>query len=157
MISTDRLDLHPLGHEALRAVADADRSGRRWHDDFPREDDRAAARITLRHEDPVFGCYAVVERASATTVGTIGFFGPPESDGVVMVGYGLVGAAHGQGYATEALQAIVRLALADPRVQWIEADPDRDNEASHRVLEKAGFTIQREEGNARWYSIQRDN
>jgi len=155
VIRTDRLDLHPLDRDDLRAVAAGDRRGRRWHDDFPREDDRAAARITLRHEDPVFGCYAVVERAAGTAVGTIGFFGPPGADGVVMVGYGLVEPARGQGYATEALRAIVDLALADPRVQWIEADPERDNEASHRVLEKAGFAVQREEGNARWYSIQR--
>jgi RimJ/RimL family protein N-acetyltransferase len=90
-------------------------------------------------------------------VGTIGFFGPPGADGVVMIGYGLVTAARGHGYATEALRAIVGVAVSDSRVQWIEADPERDNAASHRVLEKAGFTVQREEGNARWYSLRTDN
>jgi GNAT superfamily N-acetyltransferase len=71
---------------------------------------------------------------------TIGFFGPPEQNGTVMVGYGLVEQARGFGYATEALGALVAYAASRPEVSRIAADSDLDNIASHRVLEKCGFS-----------------
>ncbi|MFB9181711.1 GNAT family N-acetyltransferase [Dactylosporangium sucinum] len=155
MIETSRLVLEPLDQDALRAVAGGERTGRAWHAEFPVEDDRDAARMTLRHLDPVFGCLAVVERGSGNAVGTIGFFGPPDERGAVVVGYGLVPSARGQGYATEALRALVRFAFSNDQVRRIEADPDRANRASHRVLEKAGFVRGRADGDAVWYAVER--
>jgi RimJ/RimL family protein N-acetyltransferase len=155
MTDADRVALHPLDRAGLQAVVDADGTGRRWHPEFPLQDDRDAARMTLKHADPVFGCYTVVERASGLTVGTIGFFGPPDPAGVAMVGYGLVPSARGAGYATEALRALVAVAFAQPGVRRLEADPLPGNTASHRVLEKAGFVHTRSTEDARWYGMDR--
>jgi RimJ/RimL family protein N-acetyltransferase len=156
VIATDRLELHPLDADGLRAVADGDRTARRWHDEFPLGDDCDAARMTLRHQDPVFGCSAIVERSTGLVVGTIGFFGPPDARGTAMIGYGLVPSARGAGYATEALRALVAFAFAREGVRRLDADPDRDNVASHRVLEKAGFVRTRSTADAHWYTAEGD-
>ncbi|WP_238009399.1 GNAT family N-acetyltransferase [Dactylosporangium sp. AC04546] len=155
MTGADRLDLHPLDRAGLQAVVDADATGRRWHPEFPLQDDRDAARMTLKHGDPVFGCYTVVERSTGLAVGTIGFFGPPDESGVAMIGYGLVPSARGAGCATEALRALVALAFAQPGVRRLEADPLPDNVASHRVLEKAGFVRTHSTADAHWYALDR--
>ncbi|WP_127502221.1 GNAT family N-acetyltransferase [Actinoplanes solisilvae] len=152
---TDRLELRPLDEAALRAVAEDERDGQRWSAGFPRDDDRDAARMALRHYDPVFGCYAIVERSTGLAVGTIGFFGAPDTAGTAMIGYGLVPSARGAGYATEALRAIAAFAFARDDVHRLDADPDRDNVASHRVLEKSGFARTRTTAGAYWYTAER--
>ncbi|MEU1395921.1 GNAT family N-acetyltransferase [Micromonospora zamorensis] len=155
MIETERLRLEPLDVAAAQAVAACDRDGRTWHAEFPGEDDRDAASMVLRHTDVTFGCRLIVERISGLAVGTIGFFGPPDAAGTVMVGYGLVPSARGHGLATEALRALVAYAFTHPSVRIITADPLPDNVASHRVLEKAGFLCTHSTKDAHWYAIQR--
>lgn len=155
VIATDRLELHPLDEVVLRAVAAGERNGRHWHEDFPRQDDRDAARMTLRHRDPVYGCFAIVERSTGLTVGTIGFFGAPDATGTAMIGYGLVPSARGAGYATEALRALVAFAFAQEATLMLAADPDHDNVASHRVLEKSGFVRTGSTADVYWYTIER--
>ena len=77
-----------------------------------------------------------------TALGSIGFFGPPEpaADEVpeIEVGYGLVDEAHGYGFATEALQAL--LASTDALGVRVRASVEPTNRASIRVLAKCGFT-----------------
>jgi RimJ/RimL family protein N-acetyltransferase len=87
-----------------------------------------------------------------TVLGSVGFFGPPVDapDGVpeAEVGYGLVAEAHGWGFATEALTAV--LAETDRAGVRVRASVDPANKASIRVLAKCGFTELRgsdEDGN----------
>ncbi len=95
--------------------------------------------MALGNVDQIFGCYAIVEQSTGLTVGTIDFFGAPDAAGTAMIGYGLVPSARGVGYATGALLEIVAFSFAQEDIVRLEADPDRDNVASHRVLEKSGF------------------
>ena len=44
-----------------------------------------------------------------------------------------------QGYATEAVKAVLTWAFQNPKVTAIEAETDAENTASKRVLEKCGF------------------
>lgn len=111
MIVTDRLRLEPLNAESAEAVATGARDGKMWHPQFPRQDDADAARMATRHADMRFGCWLIVEKTSGLAIGTIGFFGPPDESGTVMVGYGLIPASRGMGYATEALCALVQDAV----------------------------------------------
>lgn len=55
------------------------------------------------------------------------------------VGYCLDETAWGQGYATEAMQAVLHWAYATLDLNRVEADVDTRNTASARVLEKLGF------------------
>ena len=86
----------------------------------------------------MFTLYQVREASSGLAVGGIGFFGPPDDDGVVELGYGLVAAARGRGYATEALVGALGIAAAHG-ARLVRADTEPANTASQGVLTKAGF------------------
>jgi ribosomal-protein-alanine N-acetyltransferase len=155
-MTTDRLALRPFDSARARSVADDGPRDPSWAEGFPRTDDRDAAGMWLRAPQTVFTSWFVVERAGDRVVGSIGFFGPPDAEGELMVGYGLVESARGRGYATEALRAVAEFGLAQPGVTRIVADPDLDNVASHRVLEKAGFARTHATATSQWYRRQRD-
>jgi RimJ/RimL family protein N-acetyltransferase len=76
---------------------------------------------------------------AATVVGAGGFFGPPNAEGVVEIGYSIVSAFNGRGYATELVRALVKHAFQSGRVTRVVAHTTMDNTGSVRVLEKAGF------------------
>ncbi|GAA1792546.1 hypothetical protein GCM10009682_13060 [Luedemannella flava] len=155
MISTDRLDLSPFTVATATATVSGERGDLPWADGFPREDDQDAARMWVRAPHDVFGSWFIAERVTGEIVGTIGFYGPPDADGELMVGYGLVPQARGRGYATEALRALVAHGLAQPGVTRIAADPDLDNVASHNVLHKAGFHPTHATETSQWYALNR--
>ena len=141
-LRTARLVLHPIRpDEAARIVAGAPGPDDRWHPEYPFEDEleplRSLAGATLPH--PVFTLFQVREAASGLAVGGIGFFGPPDDDGAVEIGYGLVAGARGRGLATEAVLAAVRLA-GEHGAALLRADTTPRNRASQRVLQKAGLS-----------------
>jgi RimJ/RimL family protein N-acetyltransferase len=91
-----------------------------------------------------FGYWAVVEKESGRFIGEIGFADfqrelTPSFDGAPEMGWVLVAAAQGKGYATEAARAA--LAWGDVRFNRtrIVCMIDPQNTASLRVAEKAGF------------------
>ena len=65
--------------------------------------------------------YWLLERESETAVGAVGFKGPPDADGMVEIGYGVVPSREGRGYATEAAAAVVAFAFAQPDVKTVRA------------------------------------
>jgi RimJ/RimL family protein N-acetyltransferase len=117
-----------------------------WAEDFPADGDREAAvalvRETAEGRPPgEFGPYEVIEVASGNVVGGIGFHAPPDRNGSVEVGYGIVESVAGRGYATLALIGFLelagRLSVRDVRGRAVP-----ENTASRRVMEKAGFTFE---------------
>lgn len=136
-VATERLRLPLWTADDVAAI----RSGGRregWHRDYPRRDDQDAA--GLWRDGDTWAPRHIVR--GVTALGSIGFYGPPEpaADGVpeAEVGYGLVAEAHGYGFATEALQAL--LAEADAVGVRVRASVEPTNRASIRVLAKCGFT-----------------
>jgi RimJ/RimL family protein N-acetyltransferase len=93
-----------------------------------------------------FGPYTVVEQSSQTVIGYCGLFYFPEIDGQseVEVGYRLVRSAWGQGYATEAAQAVRDYAFSVLGLKRLIAIIDPSNLASIRVAEKLGMTFEKE-------------
>ncbi|WP_232304599.1 GNAT family N-acetyltransferase [Microbacterium sp. XT11] len=71
-------------------------------------------------------------------MGGLGFFGPPDENGRVEFGYGLVPAVRGEGLASEAVVAALEFAAAHGARSAV-ADTDPANIASQRVLVKAGL------------------
>lgn len=82
---------------------------------------------------------AIVHKIDNLMIGMCGFAAPPDSDGVVEIGYGIAPSYQGKGYASEAAQALVDFASRDPRVRMIRAHTLMQTSASSRVLEKCGF------------------
>lgn len=94
--------------------------------------------------------YAIwmIKLADGTHIGELCFKGLDEN-GVAEIGYGILERYQNQGFASEAVQAVVTWAFGEPNVAAIEAEADANNIASQRVLEKCGFTpngIMGEEG-----------
>jgi [ribosomal protein S5]-alanine N-acetyltransferase len=89
--------------------------------------------------DPWHHGFFLIERARGEVIGTAGFKGPPDAEGVVEIAYGVAPSCEGRGYATEAAGALVRFAAADDRVRLIRAHTLPALNASTRVLRKCGF------------------
>jgi [ribosomal protein S5]-alanine N-acetyltransferase len=86
-----------------------------------------------------FTNWEMVLKEKNMSIGGIGLTGLPDRKGEVTVGYGVDGNYHRQGYATEALQAMVQWIFKNAHVHRIVAETLKDNVASHKVLHKNGF------------------
>lgn len=84
--------------------------------------------------------YAIwmIELKDGTHIGELCFKGL-DSNGIAEIGYGITEKYQNNGYATEAVKAVLEWALNDPNVTAVEAETDFENVASKRVLEKCGF------------------
>lgn len=146
-IETARLVLHAVTPaEAQRIVSQAPGPEDTWADGFPREGDLEGLGMLLRAGGdatgaPPFGSMLITERASRNAIGSIGFYGPPDEEGQVTIGYGLVEQYRGRGLGTEALEALIAYCRSRPEVRAILADTEVENKVSQRVLEKCGFTF----------------
>lgn len=89
--------------------------------------------------DPWVHGFAIVHQDSDSVIGSVGFKGPPNEEGMVEIAYGIVPAFQRRGHATEATQAGVLFAFGDGRVRLIRAHTLPTTNASTHVLKKCGF------------------
>jgi ribosomal-protein-alanine N-acetyltransferase len=160
-IETARLRLVPCSVAAAQAAI-ADRGelaatlGMRVPEGWPAEDLRDFLPVygQLVGEEVAragWGVWLMLHPAEQTLIGDIGFKGPPDTTGAVEIGYSVLPAFRGHGYATEAARALIEWALAQPGVRRVTAECLEDNGASIRVLEKAGMhQIGRDEHGLKW-------
>lgn len=95
------------------------------------------------HQVGWWSWYFVVSDETAgerVLIGDGGFKGPPAADGSVEIGYSVLARFRNKGYATEAVKALVMWAFEHPQVKRVVAEALAENQASIRVLDKAGFT-----------------
>ncbi|GGU05296.1 acetyltransferase [Streptomyces coeruleorubidus] len=144
VLPTERLTLEgvtPAAADDLGTVGDG---GFEWLGGDPAEGTRVGAGLVFKqYEDgvhrPEWGMYVLVRREDGRALGAMGFHGVPDESGRVEIGYDLVEAARGHGYATEALRALSAYALSRDEVRTVAANVERDNTPSHNVLARAGF------------------
>ena len=89
--------------------------------------------------DPWIHGFALVHRERDIVIGQCGFKGSPTPDGVVEIAYGISPAHQGNGYATEAANALVAYAFGSGLVRLVLAHTLPEPNASTRVLAKCGF------------------
>ncbi|MEU8299835.1 GNAT family N-acetyltransferase [Micromonospora sp. NPDC048909] len=156
-LHTPRLTLHAIDTaEGERIIARHAGATDVWADDFPFDGDVIGVTAFLRtasaHGNPrPFGHYRITRKADGQAIGGIGYKGRPHN-GCVEIGYGLAPSARGQGYAAEALTALLTVA-AEHGVPRVVADTDRDNVASQRTLERAGFRQSGADGDLFRYEV----
>ena len=115
----------------------------------PGEYDADASRYFIdqmtKHGERVSGwlIYYVVTAPELATprelVAAVGYFGPPDPQGVVEIGFSVVTTWRGKGVATEGVRALVDRALKHTKVRKILARTKPDNASSISVLKKSGF------------------
>ncbi len=133
MIETERLRLYPATRAQMEDIIAAESDA---------ELRAAYAEMLdgcLRHPDQ-WDWYAawMIELENGTRVGDLCFKGL-EPDGTAEIGYGILDAYQGQGYATEAVAAACRWAFQHAEVKSLEAETGAENAASQSVLKKCGF------------------
>ena len=106
----------------------------------PEQAEQLLRRFVADWEANGFGWWCVRERASGMPVGEV-VVQRATVDGapVVEVGWMLLPAYWGRGYATEAGRAVIDIARKGLRLPKLSAGHFTDNPASGRVLEKLGF------------------
>ncbi|MFF3541920.1 GNAT family N-acetyltransferase [Streptomyces platensis] len=153
---TERLVLHRLSvSEAAGLVAGIPEGSASWAPGYPMEEDRSAAKRFLRTcAEPTGarhpGAYEIRRRHDGCAIGGMDFHGPVDEDGSVTVGCGLVPSARGQGYASEALRALLAHAR-EIGITRVKGDADHDNVASQRVMTVAGMRPVAEDDRVRYY------
>jgi [ribosomal protein S5]-alanine N-acetyltransferase len=155
LIHTDRLDLVAATVEHLQAeIESSAQLGRLLNatipDDWPPgEYDRPAIeffRDRLMQAPAAVGWFTwyAIERAGgnrpARCVGAGGYFGPPDLDGTIEIGYSIAAPHRGQGFATEMVRALVGSALSLSNVFQVIAHVHSENLPSVKVLEHCGFS-----------------
>jgi RimJ/RimL family protein N-acetyltransferase len=81
----------------------------------------------------------MLDRTDGAVVGHCGFHGAPEDVGRAEIGYTVLAAERGRGFATEAARALIDYA-ATGKVATVFATVAPGNAASLRVVQKLGFT-----------------
>ncbi|QZY51095.1 GNAT family N-acetyltransferase [Leucobacter tenebrionis] len=149
---TERLILHPLTRAEAEAIVGRGSDG----PEYPSPADVEAAVDFIGHCDTSgdpqpFGAYELRLRSTGLPIGGAGFNRPLDDSGATTVGYGLIEAARGQGYASEALRALLDYARALGATR-ILGSANRDNTASCRVMEAAGMRFVRSDEREHFYA-----
>lgn len=140
-VATLRLDLCPLTAVELDALISGCRlSG--WAPDFPQPLDSDAATVAFQaglfDAAQVLAYRLIRERDGGLAIGTVGFTGLPVA-GTVELSFSVVPSRRRQGFGREAVEAVVRSALAAPGIHTVMAYTAADNAASRALLLSAGF------------------
>jgi ribosomal-protein-alanine N-acetyltransferase len=152
-ITTERLELVPAthtmlaadlnGHDALRRLLHAEVPAK-WPPALLDETVRKAfCQMAKEQSDPHFAFWYWILRGAdtgeRTLIGSGGITAIPGEPGTVGIGYSILDAFQGRGYATEAVGALLPVIFELPGVVRICATTFPELRASVRVLEKTGF------------------
>jgi RimJ/RimL family protein N-acetyltransferase len=144
---TDRVLLRPWGVDEADRFFDIHRRMEvaRWIGGQPMVDRAEAVRMIEQvsdrlAEDPRFGSWAVIERSSGVSAGSVLLKPLPDSAAEIEIGWHLHPDSWGRGLATEAAGALLArgFALGLPEI-W--AVTHLDNRRSARVCEKIGMRL----------------
>lgn len=147
---SDRLDLVPMSMELMEALLGGDlRSaqkmvGYRIPSDWPEVMESVLQfRIPLAraHPDalPLLLLAMVLRDDPEVVVGRLGFHGPVDDDGMLEIGYEVFPAYRRQGYAREAVVAMLQWAQRDPAVLRFRASVSPENAPSRNLVTGLGF------------------
>jgi RimJ/RimL family protein N-acetyltransferase len=104
-----------------------------------------------------YGRWAAVYKPTGQVIGFVGLK-YLDDVGEVDLGYRFFKEYWGQGLATEASRAVVAYGFGPLQLKRIIAFADRENQASVRVLEKVGFTFEKDatyqEMEVAWYVLE---
>lgn len=149
LLRTRGLDLFPCSAQVAQAATRNRRDlesllGVRVPDDWPAPDLEELLPWYAQEleTDPGllgWGIWLMIHRKARMVIGDLGFKGRPDGAGMVEIGYSVLPAYRGHGFASEAVRALVDWALAQQDVRRITAECSVDNTASLRILEKLGM------------------
>lgn len=84
--------------------------------------------------------WLIVRKHDNVAMGELAFYGSPNQQGEVEIGYGLNESFWGKGYMTEAVHAVAEWVLANNTVHSVIAITDNNPKSEH-TLKQAGFKV----------------
>ncbi|MCA0969400.1 GNAT family N-acetyltransferase [Halobacillus litoralis] len=116
-----------------------------WNKNWPHDGLKALLPIyaeKLEHDEKQlgFGPWVMIDLDGESVIGDIGFKGKPDEEGTIEIGYHVVASERNVGYATEAVAGLCKWAFQQRDVKSIEAQCDKSNIPSQKVLINNGFT-----------------
>lgn len=103
----------------------------------------AADRLSAEPDQQGWHAWVYISPVLNRLVGCGGYKGPPDANGSVEIGYSMLQSYREQGLATEGVMTLLDWAYENEAVKSVTALTRADRDASHRVLEKAGFQLLR--------------
>ena len=133
MMESARIRICPASREQMERMIAAERD-----DDLKKAYTEMLEGSLSHPEDREWYAMWMIEKTDGTHVGDLCFkgFDPGRNP---EIGYGILDAHRGRGYASEAVGLALEWAFRHPGVTAVEAETDPENAASQRVLEKCGF------------------
>jgi RimJ/RimL family protein N-acetyltransferase len=105
--------------------------------------------IKIIENDPINYVYHsfgfIIRKEDKTVVGSMDFKNVPNEKKEVEIGYGLGKKYEHNGYMTESVKAFCEMALMNKKIEIIIAETEKENIASHKVLERCKFKKYKEE------------
>jgi RimJ/RimL family protein N-acetyltransferase len=154
---TARLDFIDVNYER-EDVANNNRDGKLWVEDYPTEGDMMTANLSLldKHESSpqTYLLFTLRSRSTGLALGGIGFKGE-HIDGdfrAMEIGYGLAESMHRQGFGTEAVAGLIAIARERGLTQLC-AETDFFNLASQKVLMRNGFSELSHSDTGTWWGL----
>ncbi len=162
---TNRLDIFPLNRTQVQKFLDnqfaLEAELRLQH--IPRTMDAELSAVLTTFVIPnlkdvsklprFFTLWLLVDREEKAIVGSFSFKGEPNERREIEIGYGTEPPFQRQGYMTEGIAAAVEWAKKQPNVDWLLADTEADNIASHKVLEKNDFVMFEQIEDILWWKM----
>jgi RimJ/RimL family protein N-acetyltransferase len=149
VITSERLRMPILSRDQLERLAGGDgvsvarelgaSLSDEWVDDVRGLARRRAAQLGQRPLDGPWLLRPIVLAAGDEAIGYLNFHGAPDARGMVEIGYTLLPAARGRGYAIEAVRAMLDWALRVHGVRILRASVAPDNERSRNLVTKLGL------------------
>lgn len=146
-ILTKRLELVLLGRRFLASIVSgspgSDPSFRDPHGFIAGAEDVVRLRLSQLEARPEIAPWllrALVVRETRVAVGFIGFHDAPDESGIAEIGYEVLPSFRRQGYAIEAVSALIGWA-ASQGVSTVRASVSPDNDASLALLVRQGFAV----------------
>ncbi|MGR6897086.1 GNAT family N-acetyltransferase [Rummeliibacillus sp. BSL5] len=85
--------------------------------------------------------WLIISKELNSIIGGIMLKGLPDENGEVIIGYFTFPCYQGKGYMTETIKILASWILDQPLVKRVIADTEKENKASHKVLEKNGARL----------------
>lgn len=141
-IDAGRLVLRPiLADQARTLVEGGTPDGIVFADGYPSQFSFEVMQMLVAGIDlGPFGPYFMIRKADGAVIGELGCSVEAGTDSG-QIGYSLVEPCWGQGYATEAVRALLAHVLARPDISRVVAQTLVGHAASRRVMEKAGMRL----------------
>lgn len=113
-------------------------------------------KVKTQPEETFFNTFwQIILKPENKAVASACFIKDTDENGILEIGYGTNPGYRNQGIMSEAVGIMINWAWGHPSVNCIIAETNKDNPASHKVLEKNKMTIYKETEETYWWKLEK--